>query len=149
MKSYFRSYLGSTVTLRCIAGSPEQLRASESRSKVWLFVTPWTIQSWNSPGQNTGVSSLSLLQGIFAIQGSNPDLRHCRQILYQLSHRGRLTHSESIMSDSLPYRFSLGPMLTPSSLLPFMFSLSLFFFLAASDFSCGTWDLQCGTWSSP
>ena len=26
---------------------------------------------WNSPGQNTGVGSLSLLQGIFPIQGSN------------------------------------------------------------------------------
>ena len=42
---------------------------------------------WNSPGQNTGVGSLSLLQGIFPTQGSNPGLPHCRQILYQLSHR--------------------------------------------------------------
>ena len=41
---------------------------------------------WNSPGQNTGVGSLSLLQGIFPTQGSNPGLPHCRQILYQLSH---------------------------------------------------------------
>jgi len=39
-------------------------------------------------GQNPGVSSLSLLQGIFPIQGSNPGLQHCRQILYQLSHQG-------------------------------------------------------------
>ena len=38
--------------------------------------------------QNTGVGSHSLLQGIFPIQGSNPGLPHCRQILYQLSHRG-------------------------------------------------------------
>ena len=37
-------------------------------------MTPWTIQSWNSPGQNTGVSSCSLLQGIFPTQGSNPGL---------------------------------------------------------------------------
>ena len=43
---------------------------------------------WNSPGQNTGVGSLSLLQGIFPTQGSNPDLPHYRQILYQLSHKG-------------------------------------------------------------
>ena len=43
---------------------------------------------WNSPGQNTGVGSLSLLQGIFQTQGSNPGLPHCRQILYQLSHKG-------------------------------------------------------------
>ena len=44
--------------------------------------------SWNSPGQNTGVGSRSLLQGIFPTQGLNPDLSHCRWILYQLSHKG-------------------------------------------------------------
>ena len=43
---------------------------------------------WNSPSQNTGVGSLSLLQGIFPTQGSNPGLLHCRWILYQLSHKG-------------------------------------------------------------
>ena len=43
---------------------------------------------WNSPGQKTGVGSLSLLQGIFPSQGSNPGLLHYRQILYQLSHKG-------------------------------------------------------------
>ena len=43
---------------------------------------------WNSPGQNTGVGSLSFLQGIFPTQGSNSGLPHCRQILYQLSHKG-------------------------------------------------------------
>ena len=42
---------------------------------------------WNSPGQNTEVGSLSLLQGIFPTQGSNPGLLHCRRILYQLSPR--------------------------------------------------------------
>ena len=34
---------------------------------------------WNSPGQNTGVGSLSLLQGIFPTQGSNPGLQHYRK----------------------------------------------------------------------
>ena len=29
----------------------------------------------------------SLLQGIFPTQGLNPGLPHCRQILYQLSHK--------------------------------------------------------------
>ena len=43
---------------------------------------------WHSPGQNTGVGSLSFLQWIFPAQGSNPGLPHCRQILYQLSHQG-------------------------------------------------------------
>ena len=49
----------------------------KSLSHVSLFATPW-----NSPGQNTGVGSLSLLQGIFPTQGSNPGLPSCRQILY-------------------------------------------------------------------
>ena len=34
---------------------------------------------WNSPGQNTGVGSLSLLQGLFPTQGSNLGLLHCRR----------------------------------------------------------------------
>ena len=45
---------------------------------------------WNSPGQNTEVGSLSLLQRIFPTQGLNPGLQHCRHILYQLSHKGSL-----------------------------------------------------------
>ena len=37
--------------------------------------------------KNTGVGSLSLLQGIFPTQELNRGLLHCRQILYQLSHQ--------------------------------------------------------------
>ena len=43
---------------------------------------------WNSPGQNTGVGSLSTLQGTFPTQGSDQGLPPCRRILYQLSHKG-------------------------------------------------------------
>ena len=43
---------------------------------------------WNSPGQNTGRGSLSLLQGIFPTQGWNPVLSCCRWFIYQLSHQG-------------------------------------------------------------
>ena len=42
----------------------------------------------NSPGHDTGVGNLSLLEGIFPIQGSNPGLPHWRLIFYQLSHKG-------------------------------------------------------------
>ena len=42
----------------------------------------------NSSCQNTGVGNLSLLQGIFPTQGSNPGLPHCRRILDRLSHKG-------------------------------------------------------------
>ena len=54
---------------------------SESCSVVSDSLRPHGLYSpWNSPDQNTGVGSLSLLQGIFPTQGSNPGLLHCRQI---------------------------------------------------------------------
>ena len=81
--------------------------------QVWLTVTPFESQNCprdlpnpgieprspalqadslpaESPGKpvNTGVSSLSFLQGIFPTQKLNQDLLHCRQILYQLSYQG-------------------------------------------------------------
>ena len=62
---------------------------SESRSVVSDSLRPQGLYSpWDSPSQNTGVGSLSLLQGIFPTQGSNTGHLHCRQILYQLSHKG-------------------------------------------------------------
>ncbi|CAN0453615.1 unnamed protein product [Rangifer tarandus platyrhynchus] len=56
-------------------------------------VTPWTIAlqaplSMSSPGKHTGVGCLSLLQGIFLTQGSNPVLPHCSQILCHVRHQG-------------------------------------------------------------
>ena len=33
--------------------------------------------------------SISLLQGIFLTQGSNPGFPHCRQMLYHLNHQGK------------------------------------------------------------
>ena len=48
---------------------------SESPSAVSDSLQPHGLYSpWNSPGQNTGVGSLSLLQGIFSTQGSNPGI---------------------------------------------------------------------------
>ena len=58
--------------------------------------------SWNSPGQNTGMGSLSLLQEIFRTQGSNPGLPHCSWILYQLSHK------RSPILEWVAYSFSRG-----------------------------------------
>ena len=71
---------------------------SESCSVVSDSLWPHGQYSpWNSPGQNTGVGSLSLLQRIFPTQGSNPGLPHCRLILYQLSHRGRPFSSRAVI----------------------------------------------------
>ena len=62
---------------------------SESHSVLSDSLRSYGLYSpWNSPGQNTGVGSLSRLQRIFPTQGSSPGLPHCRQILYQLSHKG-------------------------------------------------------------
>ena len=63
-------------------------RLSESHSVMSDSLRVHGLYSpWNSPGQNTAVGSLSLLQETFWIQGSNPGLSHCRWILYQLSHK--------------------------------------------------------------
>ena len=63
--------------------------SSESISVVSNSLRPHGLYSpWNFLGQNTGVGSRSLLQGILPTQGSNPGLPHCRGILYQLSHKG-------------------------------------------------------------
>ena len=71
----------------------EFVLVSASHSVVSCPLWPHGLCSpWNSPGQNTGVDSLSLLQGIFPAQGWNPGLPRCRWIFYQLSHRGSRRH---------------------------------------------------------
>ena len=77
---------------------------SESRSVLSDSLWPHGLYSpWNSLGPNTGVGSLSLLQGIFPTQESNPGLPHCGQILYQLNHTG----SPRILG-GVAFRFSRG-----------------------------------------
>ena len=57
------------------------IHESESQLVMSDFLQPHGLYSpWNSLGQNTGVDSLSLLQGIFPTQGLNPGLPNCRQI---------------------------------------------------------------------
>ena len=79
------------VFSHCLCSSYFLLRNinSESRSVMSDSLGRHGVYSpWNSPDQNTGVGSLSLLQGIFPTQGLNPSLLLCRWILYQLSHKG-------------------------------------------------------------
>ena len=67
---------------------------SESESGLVVSHSLWPhglYSPWNSPGQNAGVGSLSLLQGTFSTQGLNPGLLHCRQNLYQLNQQGSLS----------------------------------------------------------
>ena len=67
-----------------------EVKWSESFSVLSDSLWPHGLHSpWNSPGQNTRVGSLSILQlAIFPTEGWNPGLPHCRRILYQLSHEG-------------------------------------------------------------
>ena len=75
-------------------GSQSWTRLSDWNELQIKFTWKWKSLSWEkemanlwSHGSDATVGSLSLLQGIFPTQGSNPDLPHCRQILYQLSHK--------------------------------------------------------------
>ena len=88
--------------LTCLTTIPDESE-SKSHSVLSYSVRPHGPQSpWASPGQNTGVGRLSLLQGIFPTQGWNSGLLHCRWILYHLSHQGSpVSGSHSILSDSL------------------------------------------------
>ena len=66
-----------------------RMKVKVSHSAVSNSLWPHELYSpWDSLGQNTEVGSLSLLQRIFPTQGSNPGLPHCRQIFYQVSHKG-------------------------------------------------------------
>ena len=73
----------------CLVGPVSKWK---SLSRVQLFVTPW---SHGLPGSSSMEFSRqeywsglpSLLQYIFPTQGLNPDLLHCRHILYHLSHQ--------------------------------------------------------------
>ena len=74
------------------AENPDKLLFESEKWKllscVRIFVTHGIHSPWNTLSQNTGVGTCSILQRIFPTQGLNPGLPHCRQILYQLSHKG-------------------------------------------------------------
>ena len=72
-----------------VAESRTGLSKRENCSVVSDSLRPHVLYSpWNSPGKITGVGSLSLFQGIFPAQGSNPGLLHCRRVLsYSLGNQ--------------------------------------------------------------
>ena len=86
LKSLLQHHSSKASVLQCSAFFIVQLSAKVAQSCPTLC-NPMD-SPWNSPCQNPGVGSLSLLQGIFPTQGLNPGLPHCRLILYQLSHQG-------------------------------------------------------------
>ena len=70
---------------------PKRKKKVKVTQKVHGIQPPRLLCPWNSPGQNTGVGNLSLLQRIFPTQKSNWGLLHCRLILYELSYQGSPT----------------------------------------------------------
>ena len=88
----------STALLLCSVMNLSSVQFSSVTQSCLTLCDPMAYSPWNSPGQNTGVGSLSLLQGIFPTQGSNAGLPHYRWILYQLSHKGS-PKTEVIMSN--------------------------------------------------
>ena len=87
----------------------------KSLGHVQLFAIPPTVDcqaslSFHSLGQDTGVGSHSLLQGIFLTRESNQDLLHCRRILYWLNYQGN------------PINWRFVPVLSWSSLLVLCFA---------------------------
>ena len=82
----------------CLADTSHEVKQSESHSVMSDSLWPCGLCiPWSSPGQNTGVGSLFLLQGTLLIQGLNQGLQHCRWILYELSHKGSPNVSHSIV----------------------------------------------------
>ena len=111
--AHFRAYY---ILLNISKKSIKIIKQSSSKSgKIWMYknvtmlaaaeAQKWTHEVYTliclsftqkyfsnvkrkNSTSNTRVGSLSLLQGIFPTQGSNPGLLHCRQILYQLNYQG-------------------------------------------------------------
>ena len=71
------------VVMSSSRGSSQPRDQTQVSHVVGRLFTVWAIRE----AKNTGVGSLSLLQGIFPTQGSNPGLLHCGWILYCLSHK--------------------------------------------------------------
>ena len=82
-----------------------------SQSKDGTQASPLQVDSLLSEpprkSKNTGVGSLSLLQGSFPTQESNRGLLHCRLILYQLSHQGSPSRGYLIPNILSPCLFNL------------------------------------------
>ena len=89
---------GSPLTKRML-NRYWQNRKWESESCSVVSKSLWLYSSWNSPSQNTGVGSCSLLQGIFPTQQSNPGPLHCRWVLYHLSHQESPNWTEVILNN--------------------------------------------------
>ena len=94
------SWLLNTNTMKKWKESESEVVKLKLFSRVWLFVTPWTVACWAPLSMKfsrqeywSGLPWPS--PGIFLTQGSNPGLPLWRQILYHLSYSGILVNGQS------------------------------------------------------
>ena len=107
------------TTIPCVAGLGKGIHG-ERKSKCSCSVVSSALQPhglqpagllcpWDSLGKKPGIGCHFLLQGNFLIQGLNPRLLHCRQILYRLSHQGRVFMFRTSLIDSYFWFSSIYP----------------------------------------
>ena len=82
----FNGHLLPFLVLCCALLSPAQFCLTLCDS-VYCSPPGFSVHG-DSPGKNAGAGCHAPLQGILPIQGSDPGLPHCKQILYHLSHEG-------------------------------------------------------------
>ena len=107
------------TTIPCVAGLGKGIHG-ERKSKCSCSVVSSSLQPhglqpagllcpWDSLDKKPGIGCHFLLQGNFLIQGLNPGLLHCRQILYRLSHQGRVFMFRTSLIDSYFWFSSIYP----------------------------------------
>ena len=88
MRFFSFPFLGPKKIKRTVSRPEHSWSEVKVAQSCPTLCNPMDYSPWNSPGQNTGVGSLSLLQQIFPTQEVNRGLLHGRWILYQLSYQG-------------------------------------------------------------
>ena len=87
---------GVTETLQSQAVCVSRSIVSNSLGPPWTVACQAPSVLGDSRGKNSGVGCHVLFQGIFPTQVSNPNLLHCRQILYHLSHEGNSPYEKNL-----------------------------------------------------
>ena len=78
------------------------LPGSKSLSRVRLLRPHGLCSPWNSPDQNTGVGSLSILQGIFPTQGGNLHLLRLLHLQVNYLHCATWEAPPQTRSEEIP-----------------------------------------------
>ena len=78
----------------------------KERTQVSCFAGRFLSSEPSGKAKNTGVGSLSLLEGIFLTQELNQGLLHCRRTLYQLGYQGspHIMYRETLIRKTEDFR---------------------------------------------